>query len=348
MASTACTSLGRRLRLAVAGAAVATVLTAASAAAAPAPMQVQAPGMSRPGASPSRDTSTGSPPPGFLLERGRFTPVAPPPGLEDLAPIAPIDLNDRGQIVGTYQDPNGGAARGYLLDKGGRFTKINPPGAKGTQPQGINNRGQIVGKYSTTTGAVSDNGAQVRGFLLDRGRYLRLDFPGSVTSQALDINDRGQIVGEYQDANGRFHGYLWERGRFRTLPTGAALGINNRAQVVGQYLDTGGRLHGFLWERGRLVTIDVPGALQATAEGLNDRGQVVGARFNDLDLTGARGFLLAKGVKGPFTSISFPGAPRTLASGINDRGQIVGFYENPTFTPTPPPTGTPPSMGRTA
>jgi hypothetical protein len=87
-----------------------------------------------------------TPPPGFLLERGRFKPVALPPGLEDLTlrGIAPIDLNDRGQIVGTYEEPIGGAARGFLL-QGGRFTRINPPGAKGTQPQGINNRGQLAG-----------------------------------------------------------------------------------------------------------------------------------------------------------------------------------------------------------
>jgi hypothetical protein len=93
-----------------------------------------------------------------------------------------------------------------------------------------------------------------------------------------------------------------------------------------------------------LVTIDAPGSPLTTADGINDRGQIVGATFNDLDLTGARGFLLATGVEGRFTPISFPGAPRTIASGINDRGQIVGFYENPTFTPTPPPTATP--MGR--
>ena len=123
--------------------------------------------------------------------------------------------------------------------------------------------------------------------------------------------------------------------------------INNRAQVVGQYLDTGGRVHGFLWD-GPGRHHRRPRCPQAGADGINDRGQIVGARFNDLDLTGARGFLLAKGVKGPVTPISFPGAPRTLASGINDRGQIVGFYENPAFTPTPPPTGTPPSMGRMA
>jgi uncharacterized membrane protein len=73
------------------------------------------------------------------------------------------------------------------------------PGARGTQPQGINDRGQIVGKYSDTTGAVSEPGAQVRGFLRDRGRYLRLDVPGAVTSQAFDLNDRGQVVGQWDD-----------------------------------------------------------------------------------------------------------------------------------------------------
>jgi hypothetical protein len=63
--------------------------------------------MTRPGTSPSQDPGPSSPPPGFLLERGRFTPVALPPGLEDLAPygIAPFDLNDRGQIVGVAGTP---------------------------------------------------------------------------------------------------------------------------------------------------------------------------------------------------------------------------------------------------
>ena len=48
------------------------------------------------------------------------------------------------------------------------------------------------------------------------------------------------------------------------------------------------------------------------------------------------GFLLAKGVEGPFTPIDFPGAPGTGATGINDRGQIVGIYENPDAAPDRP------------
>jgi hypothetical protein len=69
-----------------------------------------------------------------------------------------------------------------------------------------------VGAYSNDTTDLDANGVPRRGFLLDRGRYVRLDFPGSVSSQALDINDRGQVSGDYQDADGVFHGYVWERG----------------------------------------------------------------------------------------------------------------------------------------
>jgi hypothetical protein len=56
-------------------------------------------------------------------------------------------------------------------------------------------------------------------------------------------------------------------------------------------------------------------------------------------LGGARGFLLARGARGPFTRIDFPGAPRTQVGGINDQGTIVRRYENPAATPNPRPTG---------
>jgi hypothetical protein len=55
----------------------------------------------------------------------------------------------------------------------------------------------------------------------------------------------------------------------------------------------------------------------------------VGSSYTDVvTLAGARGFLLAEGIKGPFTPVEVPGAPRTLATGINDHGQVVVAYEN--------------------
>jgi probable HAF family extracellular repeat protein len=146
--------------------------------------------------------------------------------------------------------------------------------------------------------------------VLDRGRFTRLDFPGSLSSQALDINDRGQVVGEYKDADGVFHGYVWERGRFRT--------------------------------------IDVPGRATTSASGINNRGQIVGLSSSDpADPTTIRGFLLAKGAKGPFTTISRPGATVTVPFDINNRGQLVGVAGNPEAQASPPPADTAP-MGRMA
>jgi hypothetical protein len=60
----------------------------------------------------------------------------------------------------------------------------------------------------------------------------------------------------------------------------------------------------------------------------------VGFGAGDPALTTLHGFLLRRGVKGPFTPIDFPDAPGTVAVDINDQGQIVGGYENTTATPS--------------
>jgi hypothetical protein len=106
---------------------------------------------------------------------------------------------------------------------------------------------------------------------------------------------------------------------------------------VGFYVDNKGAVHGYLWDKGRVVTIDVPGVAFTIPSGINDRGRIVGTTTTDSMLGGARGFLLARGVKGPFTRIDVPGAPRTQVTGINDQGTIVGRFENPAATPSPQP-----------
>jgi uncharacterized membrane protein len=120
-----------------------------------------------------------------------------------------------------------------------------------------------------------------------------------------------------------------------------ATGINDREQIVGYYLDAGGTLHGFLRDKkGVVTTIDHPDApLGTVALDINNRGQIVGATASDLAAEVGQGFLLARGVDGPFTPISFPGAPSTVAFGLNDRGQITGTYNNPSATPSTPPMG---------
>ena len=107
------------------------------------------------------------------------------------------DINDRGQIVGYYDNPDGTPGHGFLRDAGGRFTNIAFPGASVTDVHGINNRGQVVGAYLEAGVTPNPDGTvprgKVHGYLWDAGRFTSFDVPGSIFTQPFGINDRGQI-----------------------------------------------------------------------------------------------------------------------------------------------------------
>jgi uncharacterized membrane protein len=71
------------------------------------------------------------------------------------------------------------------------------------------------------------------------------------------------------------------------------------------------------------TSIDVPGALNTNAQGINPQGDVVGFYR---DASKIHGFVLSEGV---YTTIDYPGAAFTDARGINGRGDIVGAYRMP-------------------
>jgi uncharacterized membrane protein len=238
MASTARPNLGRRLRPAVAGAAVLTALTTATAAAVVPPMQTSASQTTRPDPG-SGGTGPPSEFPGFLLDRGRYTPLeAPRPGVEL---TEAVKVNDRGQVVGTFSTDtpivnDAASFHGYLWDRG-KVTRIDAPGAVGTTALGVNNRAQVVGAYT-------DDAGTAHGYVWDRGRFTTIDVPGAVITQPLDINDHGQVLGfSFDDLTlrpGTIHGYLWDRGRLVTIdapdvPVTLPSDINNRGQIVGNY-----------------------------------------------------------------------------------------------------------------
>jgi len=318
MASTARPNLRRGLRLALAGAVVLTALSAATATAAPTTMGNHA------------DTRPRTPTPGFLLDRGRYTTLEVPGATVETAASG---INNFGQIVGGARG-GGVPDRGFLRDGRGRYTTFRFPGARSTLAQKLNDHGQVTGLYSTTTDDPRD-GADLAGFLRDpHGRYTRIAVPGARTTTAVGINNRGQVVGQYQDTGGRYHGYVWERGRFTTIDAPGAVAtslfdINDRGQIVGARVEADGSFRGFVLERGRFQTFAAPGAAVTFPGDINNRGQIVGASARDLPAEVGQGFLLARGVDGPFTPVSVPGAPGTVAFGLNDRGQITGAYNNP-------------------
>jgi hypothetical protein len=57
-----------------------------------------------------------------------------------------IGINDAGQIVGTYDGPDG-KNHGYLRMTDDSYTTIDVPDAMLTQASGINNCGEIAGLY---------------------------------------------------------------------------------------------------------------------------------------------------------------------------------------------------------
>jgi hypothetical protein len=75
-----------------------------------------------------------------------------------------------------------------LRDARGRITRVDVPGAVGTNPYDLNDRGQVVGVYLNAAGVL-------QGVLLDRGRAVTIAAPGIPSTIAAGINNRGRIVG---------------------------------------------------------------------------------------------------------------------------------------------------------
>jgi uncharacterized membrane protein len=192
-----------------------------------------------------------------------------------------IDINNRGEIVGWYNDAQGFTTTGFSRSRNGRFAGIDVPGSQVTAPFKINDRRQVVGIYV-------DAGGILHGFLWDDGDFTTIDVRGAAATAVYDINNRGQMVGSYVDAAGGYHGFLRDRsGAVNTLPDApgadATMGgtlpvsINDRGHIVGGANDARGGSRGFLLERGAYTMIDGSGdATYTRALDINNRGEIVG------------------------------------------------------------------------
>jgi hypothetical protein len=217
----------------------------------------------------------------FVRDRkGRFETIEDPPGGSDFDEY--VDINNRGDIVGFYNDADGATTTGFLRGKSGRFTSIDVPGSLLTGPLKVNDRRQVVGIYVDA----ADGG--LHGFLWEDGDFKTIDVQGAAGTAVLGINNRGQMVGSYIDDAGAYHGFLRDRsGAVTTLPEapGAAptMGgtqpgaINERGKIVGLAYDAKGGSRGFLLDRGVLTPIEAtPDAVFTRPLDINNRGQIVG------------------------------------------------------------------------
>lgn len=162
---------------------------------------------------------------------------------------------------------------------------------------GINNRGQIVGSSGTcdTQGLPPANTTGRHAVIWEKDGtpvYLGTlgDASNTMFNAASSINDSGDAVGTSQYTDGTIHSFLWKKGTgmqdLGTLPgafatiAGCCDTVNNRDEVVGFSVDELG-FRPFLWRNGVMVDLNTLVAPNSplyllSADGINDRGEIVG------------------------------------------------------------------------
>ncbi len=166
-------------------------------------------------------------------------------------------------------------------------------------------------------------------------KFTSIDFPGAVFTSGRGINNHGDIAGSYRMPGFPRQAMLLIKGKFIPLAPPApdagfseATNINDRGDITGQWGDAYGFFHGFLITDGILATLDVPGATDTYALGINDSGLVAGY----WDLLDQYGNTLAiygfTWKDGGFidTQINFPGAAGSGLFGVNARGDLSGVW----------------------
>jgi probable HAF family extracellular repeat protein len=255
----------------------------------------------------------------FVYRDGVFRDVVVP----DAVAVFANGIDDRGQIAGAYLAEDG-TIHGFVRTRSGHVETVDHPDAAGlgTAVYALNDRGELTGAYLSPDepqqGPCDSSGDSRRlmaasmhmsdeagrrpppdcaavpddpavGFVLDHGRIHRIDLPGDGSLTVLSkINNRGRIVGKTPDEDG--NGF-----------------------------------DGLVGDRRGLHRFEAPGATATYAQGVNDRGWIVGDASPGPRVTfpGATGYLL---VDGRYTRIAYPGAVYTQAYDVNNRGQVVGEY----------------------
>jgi probable HAF family extracellular repeat protein len=183
----------------------------------------------------------------------------------------------------------------------------------------INNSGHLVGWYEMSDGSRS-------AFLYDHGQAATLGTLGGTYTIAKSINDLRQIVGiSYTGTNRPF---IYQNGVMSDLiPNGPEFyptGINDSGQISG-YTSA---IRASLFSNGTITDLGTPSGYLSFAEGINNRGDVVG-NYDRPGPFGAetRAFVHSGGKLidlGTLYGNTFLEVPFTSAEAINELGQIVG------------------------
>jgi probable HAF family extracellular repeat protein len=208
----------------------------------------------------------------FLFSGGKFTHFRFPGSHGTFV----NDINKQGVIVGSFDIPNVGGERSFMVHKG-VFKKITLPGFPDTPSAalGINGLGDILGQFST-------DGFTTVGYLLHQGELTIISFPGAAGGTfPTGINDQGIVVGTYKlIKDGQQHGFMWQNGDFTNVDepgpdTTVPVKISNKGDIVGTEFVLGGS-HGLAVDRGNFFFVDRPGFNATQLVAVNSFDNVLG------------------------------------------------------------------------
>jgi uncharacterized membrane protein len=206
-----------------------------------------------------------------------------------------------------------GASDHAFIWRSGRLIDLSPlPGFSSSYATAVNDRGDVVG-YNAGDGGISAVLWRPDGTVVDLTAETGLH-------EVTDLDNAGRLVGSVMPDGMNGYPALWYRGRTTVLSdqSGTASAINDRGEITGYFFVGVG--NSFVWRGGQVTEIpllpEMPEASMMQAQGINNRGQVVG--FGGFD-----GFVWDSDTG---TLSTLPGLTRLgpAAYDINDRGQIVG------------------------
>lgn len=227
------------------------------------------------------------------------------------------DINNLGQVVGSFYQLNAISPNFYVRNPDGTFTTF--AGVYQGAATGINDSGQVVG-YSTIShtesGFLSDPTSGVYTTLIDG----KTGFVNNSTT-AESINDAGQVVGysvgrgfTYDPVSATFTNFTYP-GAIATY----AMGINNSGQIAGFYTYSlnspsppFSATTSFVLDQasGTFTSLSDPAGVETFAEAINDAGDIVGY-YTDANMT-SQPFLAIPQV----TTVPEPASIALLGAGL--------------------------------
>ncbi len=212
-----------------------------------------------------------------------------------------------------------------------KLTSVVCPGATMSYLLGINNHGVAVGAVDSANDPVP------HAFMLKAGKCIPFadETLRTTFSIATGLNDRGDVVGMYVDNAGAQHGFLLDKKGtltaldFPTANSTWATGITESGKTIVGYWsiqDASGKLlsnHGFIWKDGNFSEVMVESSADTVIEGINARGDYVGAWDADITSLVSHPFVYSNGKTTSF-DVPFPTCVGGEGHTINAKGQIAG------------------------